>query len=77
MPVTAPGANEDGASFMGLSQPFVEGDNAEPIKTELGRPTLPKGTKLITFPIGHSAQSTASDVTSHTEGQSAVGTAAG
>nr|CAG4634740.1 EOG090X04U5 [Alona affinis] len=36
-------------------------------ETELGRPTLPFGTKLITFPIGHSsgASTSSSNTTSH------------
>nr|CAG4641636.1 EOG090X04U5 [Eurycercus lamellatus] len=39
--------------------------------TELGRPTLPRGTKLITFPIGHPSSSTNSN--GHTSTASAPG----
>lgn len=57
----------------GIKQDSHEDEDGKMSKTELGRPTLPKGTKLITFPIGHSVPSTNNDHTSQTEGQSAVG----
>ena len=52
-------------SFMTCSSPAAEevgstndtGLNQE-CSTEIGRPTLPKGTKLITFPVGHTLSST-------------------
>nr|CAG4650917.1 EOG090X04U5 [Simocephalus serrulatus]SVE94191.1 EOG090X04U5 [Simocephalus serrulatus] len=69
----APGLSSDGLSMTGIKQDPHEDEDGKMSKTELGRPTLPKGTKLITFPIGHSVPSSNNDPTSQTEGQSAVG----
>nr|SVE84210.1 EOG090X04U5 [Daphnia pulex] len=70
--------NEDKKQVIGSSQSPVEDDDAKLSQTaELGRPTLPKGTKLITFPIGHSIPATHNDPTSQSEGQGAAGGANG
>lgn len=57
----------------GQDEDEVEGDRKEDNESkvsgsELGRPTLPKGTKLITFPIGHSGPSNHTDSNSKVEG---------
>lgn len=73
-PVTNIALNEDRRSVTGTNYSADEDEDVKLLKTaELGRPTLPKGTKLITFPIGHSIPTTHSDPTSQTEGQSAAG----
>ena len=57
----------------GQDEDEAEGDRKEDNESkvsgsELGRPTLPKGTKLITFPIGHSGPSNHTDSNSKVEG---------
>lgn len=65
---------EDKKQVAGKSQSPVEDDDAKVSQhAELGRPTLPKGTKLITFPIGHSIPVTNNDPTSQSEGQGTAG----
>lgn len=67
-----PAFNEGGIPTTGSNQDSYETDDANMSKTELGRPTLPKGTKLITFPIGHSVPSTQADSTSQVESHNAM-----
>nr|CAG4636952.1 EOG090X04U5 [Ceriodaphnia reticulata]SVE72889.1 EOG090X04U5 [Ceriodaphnia reticulata] len=71
------GLNGGGPPATATSGSPQEDDDTKLSKTELGRPTLPKGTKLITFPIGHSVPSSHADATSQNEGQGAAGGAAG
>nr|SVE75076.1 EOG090X04U5 [Daphnia dolichocephala] len=77
-PLSVPVSNEDGKSLTGADlSPDEDGEIKTSKTTELGRPTLPKGTKLITFPVGHSIPTNHSDPTSQSEGQGATGGANG
>nr|SVE73508.1 EOG090X04U5 [Daphnia atkinsoni] len=72
-PLSNPALNEDRSSMTGTNHsPDEDEDDRLSKNAELGRPTLPKGTKLITFPIGHSIPTTNNDPT-QTDGQGAAG----
>lgn len=72
-PLSNPALNEDRRSVTGNNHsPDEDEDDRLSKNAELGRPTLPKGTKLITFPIGHSIPTTNNDPT-QTEGRVAAG----
>lgn len=65
------GFNGDGSVKAAIEENSPEDGESRVLTSELGRPTLPKGTKLITFPIGHSVSSHL-DSNVKTDGQNSV-----